>query len=328
MTQHEFHILTKRYLSGDCSQEEEQLLLQWFQNQSNMPELEINEEEKVEIEQRIWNNIILETKPPKKKITQFWIWATGIAACLVLGLFGVNKPLNITEQIAKIQSGIELKNTTSIDQKVILEDGSKVVLKPQSSLIYAKYFNLKQREVYLIGEAFFNVKRDISKPFIVHSGDLITEVLGTSFRIKSNESKNKIEVSVASGKVSVYTKNNSELNDRNGVILTRNQKVIYDVYSKNILPTIVDNPQLNVTSEAIKSEFLFQSSPLLHVLSTLSKHYGVEIILTNPKSNECQFTADLNGLMMFTQLDLICKSIGATYEKRGTTIFITGEGCN
>jgi hypothetical protein len=60
----------------------------------------------------------------------------------------------------------------------------------------------------------------------------------------------------------------------------------------------------------------------------MSKHYGVEIISTNPKSNDCLITADLNGLALFTQLDLICKSIGATYEKRGTVIFIKGDGCN
>ncbi|MHA8060119.1 FecR family protein [Aquirufa beregesia] len=327
MTQHEFHILTGRYLSGNCSPEEENLLLQWLQSQPEKLDLDIKEGEKGMIEQRIWSNILLKIEPTKLKLSRSGIWAIGIAACFMCVLFFFNNQ-NIADQIAKNQSGIELKNTTTIDQKVVLEDGSKVILKPQSTLIFAKHFNVKQREVYLIGEAFFNVKRDISKPFIVHAGDLITEVLGTSFRIKSNESKNKIEVSVASGKVSVYTKKNSEINDRNGVILTRNQKVIYDMSSKNIIPTIVDNPQLNLASEVFKAELIFQSSPLLNVLSIMSRHYGVEIILTNPKSNECQFTADLNGLSMFTQLDLICKSIGATYEKRGTAIFITGEGCN
>jgi type II secretory pathway component HofQ len=90
----------------------------------------------------------------------------------------------------------------------------------------------------------------------------------------------------------------------------------------------VDNPLPILTRDFSKVQLIFQATPLQSVLSTMSKHYGVEIILTNPKSNDCQITADLNGLPMFTQLDLICKSIAATYEKRGTVIFITGEGCN
>jgi hypothetical protein len=90
----------------------------------------------------------------------------------------------------------------------------------------------------------------------------------------------------------------------------------------------VDNPLPILTPDFSKVQLIFQATPLQSVLSTMSKHYGVEIILTNPKSNDCQITADLNGLSLFTQLDLICKSVGAIYEKRGTVIFITGDGCN
>ena len=221
-----------------------------------------------------------------------------------------------------------MKNRSLVDQKVLLKDGSLVILKPKSSIIYSKDFNIKKREVFLIGQAFFKVKRNVTKPFVVHSGDLNTEVLGTSFWVKSNARNNQIEVSVTSGKVSVYSNKVSDNNNLNGVILTRNQKVVFDIVSKTINPTIVDNPLPILTPDFSKGQLIFQATPLQSVLSTMSKHYGVEIILTNPKSNDCQITADLNGLPMFTQLDLICKSIAATYEKRGTVIFITGDGCN
>jgi ferric-dicitrate binding protein FerR (iron transport regulator) len=223
---------------------------------------------------------------------------------------------------------MEMKNMTLVDQKVLLKDGSLVILKPKSSIIYSKDFNIKKREVFLIGQAFFKVKRNVTKPFVVHSGDLNTEVLGTSFWVKSNTRNNQIEVSVTSGKVSVYSNKVSDNNNLNGVILTRNQKVVFDIVSKTINPTIVDNPLPILTPDFSKGQLIFQATPLQSVLSNVSKHYGVEIILTNPKSNDCLITADLNGLSLFTQLDLICKSVGAIYEKRGTVIFITGDGCN
>jgi ferric-dicitrate binding protein FerR (iron transport regulator) len=274
----------------------------------------------------------IHSKIPNKhfsKITKIGIGiVTSLAACLLLVFLLNVRTTEISDSKSVSASGMEMKNMSLVDQKVLLKDGSLVILKPKSSIIYGKDFNIKKREVFLIGQAFFKVKRNITKPFVVHSGDLNTEVLGTSFWVKSNARNNQIEVSVTSGKVSVYSSKVSDNNNLNGVILTRNQKVVFDILSKTINPTIVDNPLPILTPDFSKVQLIFQATPLQSVLSTMSKHYGVEIILTNPKSNDCQITADLNGLSLFTQLDLICKSVGAIYEKRGTVIFITGDGCN
>lgn len=330
MTKQEFNLLSNKYLQGLCSLEEELLLIEWGEKLDKENQLKISSIEKDEIKSRVWRKI--NSRIPNghfSKIAKMGIGVmTGIAACLLIVFF-----LNVrtTEYLSSISgnlSGVEMKNMTLIDQKILLKDGSLVVLKPQSSIVYGKDFNVKKREVFLIGQAFFKVKRNVIKPFVVHSGDLNTEVLGTSFWVRSNVRNNQIEVSVTSGKVSVYSNKVHDNNNLDGVILTRNQKVVFDIVSKTINSTIVDNPLPDLTPDFSKDQLIFQATPLQSVLSTMAKHYGVEIILTNPKSNECQITADLNGLPLFTQLDLICKSIAATYEKRGTVIFITGDGCN
>ncbi len=330
MTKQEFNLLSNKYLQGLCSVEEELLLMRWNEKIDQENNLKISNKEKDEIRSRIWKNI--HSKIPNKhfsKITKIGIGVVAsLAACLLLVFLLNVRTTEISDSKSVNTSGMEMKNMTLVDQKVLLKDGSLVILKPQSSLIYGKDFNIKKREVFLIGQAFFKVKRNVTKPFVVHSGDLNTEVLGTSFWVKSNARNNQIEVSVTSGKVSVYSNKVSDNNNLNGVILTRNQKVVFDIVSKTINPTIVDNPLPILTPDFSKDQLIFQATPLQSVLSTMSKHYGVEIILTNPKSNDCQITADLNGLSLFTQLDLICKSVGAIYEKRGTVIFITGDGCN
>ena len=330
MTKQEFNLLSNKYLQGLCSVEEELLLMRWNEKIDQENNLKISNKEKDEIRSRIWKNI--HSKIPNKhfsKITKIGIGVvTSLAACLLLVFLLNVRTTEISDSKSVNTSGMEMKNMTLVDQKVLLKDGSLVILKPQSSLIYGKDFNIKKREVFLIGQAFFKVKRNVTKPFVVHSGELNTEVLGTSFWVKSNTRNNQIEVSVTSGKVSVYSNKVSDNNNLNGVILTRNQKVVFDIVSKTINPTIVDNPLPILTPDFSKGQLIFQATPLQSVLSTMSKHYGVEIILTNPKSNDCQITADLNGLSLFTQLDLICKSVGAIYEKRGTVIFITGDGCN
>jgi transmembrane sensor len=330
MTKREFNLLSNKYLQGLCTEQEEKLLVEWSEKMDRENYLKISEAEKDEIKDRIWENvhsaISKERYSLSTKVTVSFL--IGIAACFLLVFFGDLKISSDAPIKSSNLAGMEMKNMTLIDQKILLKDGSLVILKPQSSLVYGKEFNLKKREVFLIGQAFFKVKRNATKPFIVHSGDLNTEVLGTSFWVRSHVGKNQIEVSVTSGKVSVYSNKVSDNDNLNGVILTRNQKVVFDVVFKTINPTIVDNPLPNLSADFLKGQLVFQATPLQTVISTVSKHYGVEIILTNPKSNDCLITADLNGLTLFTQLDLICKSIGAVYEKRGTVIFITGEGCN
>lgn len=334
MTQQEFNNLSKRYLEGKTTAEENQNLLEWHKNQAGYEIKKLDEPQKKKLEKDIWRGIQQQLPTRKRKLTPWVIWLSAAAATfLSLYWFFAEafSPFHPTQApIAAQQTeqvGIEMSNTTSAEQKVTLEDGTTVLLKQHSSILYDKDFNKTRREVYLTGEAFFEVKRDENKPFIVHAGALVTEVLGTSFRIKPIPQSNAIEVVVKTGKVSVYTENPNRNNDHNGVILTPNQRVLFDESSQNIIPSIVENPVPLERLETAIPHLIFESTPLQTVLDRLSSVYGIEFVITNPKTSECQITADLNGLSMFTQLELICKSIDATYEKRGTVVFINGDGC-
>jgi hypothetical protein len=131
---------------------------------------------------------------------------------------------------------------------------------------------------------------------------------------------------VATGRVSVYENSNKPTQQRNGLILTPNQKIIFDKVSRKLTPSIIEKPVL-IQPPAYPTLFIFEETPLPNVLKKLENAYGLLIIVENQILNQCVFTADLNDLPLHTQLDLICKSVNATYEQRGTSIFITGEGC-
>lgn len=333
MTQQQFYDLSKRYLEGNATEEERTILVKWFEQHSNQSNLKIPESQKNEIEKRMWRAIQKKVRPTLSKNPIRFVWMLGVAASLILVFVWFNQSqisLKINQESSATeieQVGIEIKNTTQVEQETRLEDGTVVLLKKNSSIIYDKAYNQTKREVYLKGEAFFKVKRDVSKPFIVRTGELVTEVLGTSFRIKHHEKANTIEVAVTTGKVSVYAEKSNRQDERNGVILTPNQRVVFDVASKNIVPSIVEIPVPIMTNATQPPHLVFQEASLQTVLNTLSQLYGIEFVIANPKAKECQITADLNGLSMFTQLELVCKSIDATYEKRGTVIFINGDGC-
>jgi transmembrane sensor len=89
---------------------------------------------------------------------------------------------------------------------VRLPDGTAVVLNLGSMITYPDKFAGDKRKIDISGEAYFNVKPDKTKPFVIASGDARVEVLGTSFNINTRSSSGKMEVVLTEGKVSVYYK--------------------------------------------------------------------------------------------------------------------------
>jgi ferric-dicitrate binding protein FerR (iron transport regulator) len=102
-----------------------------------------------------------------------------------------------------------IENVNTSEKPIILKlpDGSTVELGSNSRISYANNFeNLDTRDVYLLGEAFFTVTKNPGRPFRVFANEIVTKVLGTSFRIRSFEKDSTIQVVVRTGKVSVTTK--------------------------------------------------------------------------------------------------------------------------
>ncbi len=328
MTQHEFNQLLKRYLAGETTATEEQLLLKWYDDPAHKVELNLSETQKNDIKRHMWQRIRRQTRPARTVRLGYLAWAGAIAACLALGWVWLN-PLDTTLPmdastlaVAPVRQPVAIANTRQAEQVVLLSDGSKIILARNSRLTYDETFNDSKREVHLEGEAFFEVKRDAAKPFVVHTGDLVTEVLGTSFRIRQNSRGKSVEVSVREGRVSVYAEDKQSEREHHGVIITQNQRVLFDAATRHIVPGIVEAPiPLDLPATAPPS-LVFTETSFEKVLTELSRQYGIEFVISNPAVKDCRITADLHDLSMFTQLDLLCKSVGATYDKRGTVVFI------
>jgi ferric-dicitrate binding protein FerR (iron transport regulator) len=335
MNQYEFNKLLEKYLSGETTPEEEDLIRHWSDQVLAGSSSTIVPEEQEMIKKRIWKRLrtdVLISKP----LIDWTYWAKpGIAASIVIALIGVlygymtpSLLSHFTGEVTESRGAIEVINTSDKPQRIILKDGSTVVLKQHSSISYPEPFGTKNRTVFLKGEAFFYVKKDSSNPFVVHAGELVTQVLGTSFTVKSYEESETIEVAVATGRVSVYEKREKSLRNRDGVILIPNQKITFDKKSQKLTPSLVEKPTIVAPLRAQAEKiFVFTETSLSQVLSTLKEAYGIEILVENNALNACRITADLNNLSLYTQLDLICRSINATYERRGTTLFIQGLGC-
>ena len=238
-------------------------------------------------------------------------------------------------------STISFDNIASTEQKAIhsingtksivfeLSDGSKITLEPQSELRYGNEFGKEKREVFLTGEAFFEVTKDSQKPFLIYTGKLVTKVVGTSFRIKAYEKDNDISVSVRTGKVTVYRKDSKSKNSKSlstEIVLVPNQKAVFEKDQELLVKTLVDKPvQLNDVQK--NTSLVFEETNIVEVFKILEGMYGVKISFDKEGFSKCSITANLQDEALYQKLDLICELIQAKYEIVDGEIMIYGKGC-
>ena len=213
----------------------------------------------------------------------------------------------------------ETTNYSSVPLFVRLSDGSRVTLEKGAKISYPPVFaNVAKREVYLSGEAFFEVTKNPIKPFIVYSKGLITKVLGTSFLIKADERDKSVSVEVRTGKVwinKMMGANPEKGSEINGVVLVPNQQVVFNKDADNLQVSIVDNPQPVIESENKLQSMEFKDEKVTKVLMKLSKLYGVEIVYDTTVLSKYPITANFTDETLFERLKKVIFSYCAITDK-------------
>ncbi len=170
-------------------------------------------------------------------------WKKTLVAASVIGLlFLVGWQLffsdrNEEKTLARDNEIVTKKGTKS---KVLLPDGSTVMLNADSRLYYSENFNDSLREVTLEGEAFFDVVKDAKRPFIVHTSGINIRVLGTAFNVKSYPQEPTIEATLVRGLIEVEKTNQPHSSK---ILLRPNEKLVYNKEEKNIAETAKEGKQ-------------------------------------------------------------------------------------
>lgn len=180
------------------------------------------------------------------------------------------------------------------EYRIELEDGTKVWINSASRLRYPVVFSGNIREVYLEGEAYFEVQREGDRPFIVHSGEQKVTVLGTSFGISCYASEANDYTTLVSGKVKVDFERGKQ-----SFVLEPGMQVAYNKESGVAMERKVDVAEFVAWKDG---KYIFKQKRLEDILSTLSRWYDFEVFYRNEDVKDVLFSGELRRFDDFSYL--------------------------
>lgn len=232
-------------------------------------------------------------------------------------------------QIKPLETVEMFSRTTNQGEKlkIILSDSTVVYLGGSSTLKWpSRFVKGLHRNIHLQGEGFFEVKRDTLSPFVVHSGNLQTQVLGTSFNISAYPTDNLFSVAVRTGKVRVSEINKGTLKKLS--LLSPGMKLEY--YNKNHR-YVVRTAKAEDINSWTTNRFIFKDDNLLSMLGKLERYYKVKFYLKSPcLANSRQFNATFNQKSIKDVMEQVRMMSGENLHYKITKdslITIWGEGC-
>ncbi|OXA97131.1 iron dicitrate transport regulator FecR [Flavobacterium oncorhynchi] len=269
---------------------------------------------------------------------------SGIAASFLLCLMSVwcynqyfkseSKIVTYKELIDDNNEGlVEQTNNSNKPQIITLSDGSSVLLQPNSKLSYPKIFTGNERKVYLSGEGFFEISKNPLKPFYVYANEIITKVVGTSFRVKAYSDQPDVEILVRTGKVKVKSNDMISKSDQQEIVLLPNQALRFlrnDLKFNKITDITQDVVLAKSVGNIEQLSFEFNDIPVSQIFETIEQAYLIDIDYPKDKLKDCHLTTSLSDQPLTEKLKIVCKSIGnsTSFEMNGNQIIITSQGCN
>ncbi len=213
----------------------------------------------------------------KLLLAHFYKYAAILVVAVLLGSAGYY--LGFKKQIFSGYEQVAAAETQQ-NNEFVLPDGSVVTLNSDSKLDFPKQFASNVREVTIIGEAFFEVKPNPEKPFVINAGNTQVKVLGTSFNVSAYPDAETVDVIVTTGKVQVTRKSDDLLAEKSEVFLTPGEKGTLFI-QRNFLEKSVNTDPNYLAWKT--NDIIFNETPLSEVVRCLEKVYHINIELAEPE---------------------------------------------
>lgn len=240
--------------------------------------------------------------------------AVWTALILGIGIYTISDRIKKSARAESAQ--LVQKTQAGSHSRFALADGTQVYLGPGSMLSYPAKFSGKTRQVTLKGEAYFEVTKNKEKPFLIYTENLRTQVLGTTFKVRSFKDS-PILVSVTSGKVKVDRITGEYIQEL--AILNPGEQVSYSKQSE------VQKTKFNIDDirNWKQGQLAFDGTPLSELANQIGRWYNVSIVINSETLKKIPITVTLDGNMpIYKFLDGLSVSFGFNYKVKNRTITI------
>lgn len=270
---------------------------------------------------------------PHKSRKRLYIIASAIAIAASLIIFFLVPALKTNNPAPNPISEISTKNGSKTD--ILLPDGTRVWLNSGSKVTYNKNFGESVREVILTGEAYFNVKHNPQKPFIIHTPVIDIKVLGTEFNVKSYPDEPTTETSLIRGSIEVT------LNERkaNKIILKPNEKLVVTKEEKILaaepnIPVeqapLISLSHLNYFSKDstimetswVENQLVFEDESFAELAKRMERWYGIQISFKDDEATELRFTGKFREETIYEALKAMKITADFNYTINNNTVTI------
>lgn len=302
-----------RYLNNETTVQENEAVQAWLNERSENKliikqlqnkQVQLTEPVKEEVVQAEWTKLvdkIFEQPAAKTRSINKLYTVSGIAAAVLLacflGWFAMNNKGFKAEAPVLVKSIYERR-------EVILPDGSEIFMAPNSTLEISGDFNAQNRQVKLIGEAFFDVKHNAKKPFIITTANQTkVNVLGTSFNVYSRAGITE-EVKVATGLVGVAS-------DNKITFLKAGEQLSHDLKEHAIVKSRTDKRDVQSLQNGM---LYFSKNSIKQVADKLERYYSINIQVAPSAAKHAAFTGEMKDYGITKVLDGIGFATGIKYK--------------
>ena len=344
MQQHDkrFLLLVTRKLAGEASAEEmneladmirtnpslneELILLQKYWEQESQQQNAGTEVALMKMFQQIGLNETSHpvNSPPRIRPLHLFL-RIAASFILLLGLaVGGYKLFNTRKANTATTDLVQKLNAKGVKSSISLSDGSKIWLNADSKIQYPAKFTGNTREVFLNGEAFFDIEKNPEKPFIIHLANGTIRVLGTSFNVKAYDDEEVVETSVSTGKVAFIPRSKKK-NQSDTIFLTPNKKVVYELRTEQATTSSTASEE---DKAWIEGRLIFRSMLFEEIAIALERNFGKRVVFLDQETAGYRLTGSFENNTLPEILYYLAKTKFFHYKISDEQILISSRVIN
>lgn len=326
MTKAEFLAILEKHLNGTASANDRRLLNDFYRHHAAQSQKEwtFTDKERVQLEIFASLNTAIDNDVRQERRARFGRILRVAASVAILLLAGYGFYLS---RVSEAEIKYATESTYRGEQKTVtLPDGSVVRLNAESSITFPEQFaSSDTRDIQLTGEAFFEVRRDEERPFIIRSANVITTVLGTEFNVRAYPGDKTIAVTVATGKVRIEASDNQQTNTRSEILLPGEQG-LYDHLSASLVKSPVNIEKFLAWKDGT---ILLEGASLEEATEILGRWYDADFVFKNPGLKTCTIDGKFRNDELENILENLRFLLGIEYSvEPDKTIIIDGKSCH